>query len=89
MPAHPIAQGLVAGVFIVALNMAGALLVLLVRQPSERMLDTLLGFAAGVMLYIISDEIVPETHRKGHERWATFGLMAGLIVMLYLDVALG
>ena len=251
MPAHPVAQGLVAGVFIVALNMAGALLVLLVRQPSERMLDTLLGFAAGVMLaasftslilpaiercgvfpalfgvalgalamdaadhliphqhpvigregvdgrrlravllfviaitlhnapeglavgvafggghfregalltlaigaqnipegmavafaalaagfgkrfyaafvsvrsglvelpmavlgaalvysvaplvpyamgfaagamlYIISDEIVPETHRKGHERWATFGMMAGLIVMLYLDVVLG
>ena len=251
MPAHPIAQGLVAGVVIVALNMAGALLVLLVRQPSERMLDMLLGFAAGVMLaasftslilpaiersgafpallgvalgalamdladhliphrhpvigregvdgrriravllfviaitlhnapeglavgvafgsghfregallmiaigsqnipegmavafaalaagfgrryyaafvgirsglvelpmavlgamlvyylvplvpyamgfaagamlYIISDEIVPETHRKGHERMATFGLMAGLIMMLYLDVVLG
>jgi len=48
-----------------------------------------MGFAAGAMLYVISDEIVPETHRKGHERWATFGLMAGLIVMLYLDVALG
>jgi ZIP family zinc transporter len=48
-----------------------------------------MGFAAGAMLYIISDEIVPETHRKGHERWATFGLMAGLIVMLYLDVVLG
>lgn len=251
MPAHPITQGLVAGIVIVALNMAGALLVLLVRQPSERTLDTLLGFAAGVMLaasftslilpaiersgafptllgvalgalamdladhliphrhpvigregvdgrriravmlfviaitlhnapeglavgvafgsghfregalvtiaiglqnipegmavafaalaagfgrrhyaafvgiraglvelpmavlgaalvyylaplvpyamgfaagamlYIISDEIVPETHRKGHERLATFGLMAGLIIMLYLDVMLG
>ncbi len=48
-----------------------------------------MGFAAGAMLYIISDEIVPETHRKGHERWATFGLMAGLMVMLYLDVVLG
>jgi ZIP family zinc transporter len=48
-----------------------------------------MGFAAGAMLYIISDEIVPETHRKGHERWATFGMMAGLIVMLYLDVVLG
>lgn len=48
-----------------------------------------MGFAAGAMLYIISDEIVPETHRKGHERWATFGLMAGLMTMLYLDVVLG
>lgn len=48
-----------------------------------------MGFAAGAMLYIISDEIVPETHRKGHERWATFGLMIGVMVMLYLDVVLG
>ncbi|MFN7017116.1 MAG: ZIP family metal transporter [Fimbriimonadales bacterium] len=48
-----------------------------------------MGFAAGAMIYIISDEIVPETHRKGHERWATFGLMIGLMVMLYLDVVLG
>lgn len=48
-----------------------------------------MGFAAGAMLYVVSDEIVPETHRKGHERWATFGTMIGIIVMLSLDVALG
>ncbi|MCS7273663.1 MAG: ZIP family metal transporter [Fimbriimonadales bacterium] len=47
-----------------------------------------MGFAAGAMLYVISDEIVPETHRKGHQRAATFGLMIGLITMLYLDVVL-
>lgn len=48
-----------------------------------------MGFAAGAMLYVISDEIIPETHRKGHERAATMGLMAGSLVMLYLDVTLG
>ncbi|MCS7197874.1 MAG: ZIP family metal transporter [Candidatus Bipolaricaulota bacterium] len=48
-----------------------------------------MGFAAGAMLYVISDEIVPETHRKGHERTATLGMMLGVAVMLYLDVALG
>ena len=48
-----------------------------------------MGFAAGAMLYVISDEIVPETHRKGHERWATLGLMVGAMVMLLLDVTLG
>lgn len=47
-----------------------------------------MGFAAGAMLYVISDEIVPETHRRGHERLATAGTMIGVIVMLYLDVAL-
>ena len=47
-----------------------------------------MGFAAGGMLYVISDEIIPETHANGNERIATLGTMAGLIVMLYLDVAL-
>lgn len=48
-----------------------------------------MGFAGGAMLYVISDEIVPETHREGHERVATLGTMIGVLVMLYLDVTLG
>ncbi|NCO38299.1 MAG: ZIP family metal transporter [Armatimonadetes bacterium CG_4_10_14_3_um_filter_66_18] len=48
-----------------------------------------MGFAAGAMLYVVSDEIVPESHRQGHERLATFGTMVGILVMLYLDVTLG
>lgn len=63
--------------------------VLFVRRVSDRFLDASLRFAAGAMLYVISDEIIPETHRKGHERAATMGLMAGSLVMLYLDVTLG
>ena len=47
-----------------------------------------MGFAAGGMLFVISDEIVPETHTHGHERIATLGTMLGVVVMLYLDVAL-
>jgi ZIP family zinc transporter len=48
-----------------------------------------LTFAAGAMLYIISHEIIPETHRHGHQDRATTGLIAGLILMLMLDVTLG
>lgn len=48
-----------------------------------------MGFAAGAMLYVILDEIVPETHARGHERLATLGTMVGIVVMLVLDVALG
>ena len=48
-----------------------------------------LAFAGGAMLYIISHEIIPETHRHGHQDAATTGLTIGLIVMLILDVALG
>jgi ZIP family zinc transporter len=48
-----------------------------------------MGFAAGGMLYVIIDEIIPQTHARGHERVATLGTVLGLVVMLSLDVALG
>jgi len=44
-----------------------------------------LAFAAGAMLFVVSDEIIPESHRKGFERQATFGLVVGFIVMMLLD----
>jgi zinc transporter ZupT len=47
-----------------------------------------MGFAAGGMIYVIADEIIPETHSGGHERVATLGLMVGAALMLYLDVLL-
>ena len=45
--------------------------------------------AAGAMLYVISHEIIPETHRSGHQNKATLGLAIGLVIMLFLDVWLG
>ncbi len=48
-----------------------------------------LAFAAGAMLFVISDEIIPESHRKGFAKQATFGLMVGFVIMLFLDVTLG
>ena len=48
-----------------------------------------LGFAAGAMLFVISHEIIPESHRKGHEAFATGGLMLGFVLMMVLDTALG
>uniref|UniRef100_UPI003562309D ZIP family metal transporter n=1 Tax=Actibacterium sp. TaxID=1872125 RepID=UPI003562309D len=48
-----------------------------------------LAFAAGAMVYIISHEIIPETHRGGHQNSATTGLVTGLILMMILDVTLG
>jgi ZIP family zinc transporter len=47
-----------------------------------------LAFAAGAMLFVISHEIIPESHRQGHERHATGGLMIGFVVMTVLDTAL-
>ena len=48
-----------------------------------------LVFAAGAMIYVISHEIIPETHRCGNQERATTGLMIGLVLMLFLDVWLG
>ncbi len=48
-----------------------------------------LAFAGGTMLYVISDEMIPETHAHGAERGATYALLAGFCVMLVTDVLLG
>ncbi len=48
-----------------------------------------LAFSAGAMLFIISDEIIPETHRHGFENLATFSLLIGFACMMYLDATLG
>lgn len=47
-----------------------------------------LGLAAGAMLFVVSHEVIPETHRNGHQTAATVGLMAGFVVMMVLDTAL-
>jgi len=52
-------------------------------------LAPVMAMAAGAMIFIISDEIIPETHRSGLEHVATLSLMSGFAVMLLLDAALG
>jgi ZIP family zinc transporter len=76
--------GIRAGLVEIPLAILGAWAVVAMKA----ILPYAMGFAAGAMLYVISDEIIPETHRKGYERVATLGLMAGALVMLYLDVTL-
>lgn len=44
-----------------------------------------LAFAGGTMLYVVSDEMIPETHAHGYERSATYALLAGFSVMLMMD----
>ncbi|MBY6063563.1 ZIP family metal transporter [Pseudidiomarina sediminum] len=63
--------GLIGGIFV---------------NVSQVLLPWGLVFAAGAMLFVISHEIIPETHRRGHHQRATAGLMVGLVVMLFLDV---
>jgi zinc transporter, ZIP family len=60
-----------------------------ILSASEAMLPWGLGFAAGAMIFVVSHEIIPESHRKGHEKFATMGLIGGFVLMVMLDTALG
>ena len=63
----------------------GAIAVL-VMQP---LLPYALSFAAGAMIFVVVEELIPESHRKGNTDLATMGAMVGFTVMMVLDVALG
>lgn len=65
-------------------GLGGAVLVGL----STAILPFALALCAGAMLFVVSHEIIPESHRQGHETPATFGLLAGFVAMMFLDVAL-
>ncbi len=55
---------------------------------STHLLPWGLAGAAGAMLFVISHEIIPESHRKGHEFFATNGLILGFVLMMLLDTSL-
>jgi ZIP family zinc transporter len=55
----------------------------------EGLLPWALAFAAGAMVWVVSAEIIPETHSKAHQGAATGALMGGLILMVVIDAALG
>lgn len=55
----------------------------------QPLLPFALTFAAGAMLFVISHEIIPESHRHGHEQSATLGVIGGFVAMMLLDTALG
>lgn len=67
----------------------GTLLGYFAVSVSTAILPFALAFAGGTMLYVISDEMIPETHAHGSERGATYALLIGFCVMLVSDVLLG
>lgn len=56
---------------------------------AQEFLPYALAFAGGAMLFVISDEIIPETHERGNERVATYLILLGFIVMMILDTTMG
>ena len=70
-------------------EVAGALIGYLAVSVASGILPFALAFAGGTMLYVISDEMIPETHAHGCERGATYALLVGFCLMLVMDVVLG
>ncbi len=70
-------------------EVAGTLIGYFAVSVSAAVLPFALAFAGGTMLYVISDEMIPETHAHGSERGATYALLVGFCVMLVTDVLLG
>lgn len=63
----------------------GGLLGISVVSIGRFLLPYGLAFAAGAMLFVISEEIIPETHSRGNDRETTFGVILGFVVMMVLD----
>lgn len=54
---------------------------------SSLILPAMLSMAGGAMLYVISDEMIPETHSHGYQKQATYALVAGIVAMLFIESA--
>ena len=67
----------------------GALITILLTSLTSPMLPYLLAFAAGAMLYVVVEELIPEASEGEHSNVGTIGFAVGFIIMMVLDVALG
>ena len=65
------------------------ILVVLAAGAIEPFMPWLLSFAAGTMMYVVTEELIPEAHLGEHSNVGTLSVMAGFVIMMILDVALG
>ena len=77
--------GCLSGVVEPVFGLSGVLLAFLIAP----VMPWLLSFAAGAMIYVVVEEIIPEAHLGEHSHIGTLGVMAGFLIMMVLDVALG
>lgn len=67
----------------------GALLTILFSSAITPLMPYLLSFAAGAMIYVVVEELIPESYVGEHSNIGTIGFAAGFVIMMILDVALG
>ena len=87
----PLAVGLMLVLWLLVLITTGyvGLATVLAAGSVEGMMPWVLAFAAGAMIYVVVEELIPEAHLGEHSNTGTLGVMAGFLIMMILDVALG
>ncbi|MCO4533209.1 transporter [Streptococcus infantarius subsp. infantarius] len=98
-----------AGLFTWGCTILGSAVVFFFTKVSRKLLDIMMGFAAGVMIaasfwslldpalayaagammFVVVEELIPESQTNGNTDVATLGLMVGFVIMMVMDVALG
>lgn len=72
-------------VMIGLLEVVGVMLGFGMGQTSAFLLPIMLGFAGGAMLYVTSDEMIPETHAHGYQKQATYALLLGFMTLIVIE----
>lgn len=85
----PTGKAFLYGVLSGAVEPVGAALTILLARQLEPILPYLLSFAAGAMLYVVIEELIPEAQDGAHSNLGTIGAAIGFALMMVLDVALG
>ena len=80
---------LLAGLFTWGCTIVGSAIVFFFKNISRKLVDIMMGFAAGAMIFVVTEELIPESQTNGNTDVATLGLMVGFVVMMVMDVALG
>ena len=78
-----------AGLFTWGCTIVGSAIVFFFKNISRKLLDIMMGFATGAMIFVVTEELIPESQTNGNTDVATLGLMVGFVVMMVMDVALG
>ena len=70
---------------IAVIEVVGMVLGFALGALSYTLLPALLAFAGGAMLYVVSDEMIPETHAHGYQKQATYALLLGFLTLMFME----
>lgn len=79
-------RALVISLAVALLEVVGVWIGYALGAISPLLLPVMLAFAGGAMLYVVSDEMIPETHAHGYEKYATYALVLGFVTLLIFDL---